>query len=90
MCYTLCRRCRENAVAVGEGKGIWNGRKTGLWLRGVEPQAQDWFHQQTGRIWKPPYLVFQDFFAIKFYFKMDYDINRQATNNFIAILHLYE
>ncbi|MFR3290690.1 MAG: helix-turn-helix transcriptional regulator [Lachnospiraceae bacterium] len=22
LCYTLCRRCRENAVAAGEGKGI--------------------------------------------------------------------
>ena len=22
VCYTLCRRCRENAVATGEGKGI--------------------------------------------------------------------
>ena len=22
VCYTLCRRCRENAVAAGEGKGI--------------------------------------------------------------------
>ena len=53
VCYTLCRRCCENAVASGEGKGIWSGRKTGLWLRGVEPQAQDWFQQQTGRIWKP-------------------------------------
>ena len=39
---------------------------------------------------KAPSLVFQDFLAIKFYFKMDYDIHRQATNNFIAILHLYE
>ena len=57
VCYTLCRRCRENTVAAGEGKGIWNGRKTGLWLRGMEPQAQDWFRQQTGRIWKPPSLV---------------------------------
>ena len=57
VCYTLCRRCRENAVAVGEGKGIWSGRKTGLWLRGVEPQAQGWFRQQTGRIWKPSSLV---------------------------------
>ena len=54
VCYTLCRRCCENAVAAGEGKGIWNGRKTGLWLRGVEPQAQGWFPQQTGRIWKLP------------------------------------
>ena len=53
VCYTRWRRCCENAVATREGKGIWNGRKTGLWLRGVEPQAQDWFHQQTGRIWKP-------------------------------------
>ena len=34
--------------------------------------------------------VFQDLTAIKLYFKMDYDIHRQATNNFIAILHLYE
>ena len=57
VCYTLCRRCCENAVATREGKGIWNGRKTGLWLRGVELQVQDWFHQQTGRIWKPPSLV---------------------------------
>ena len=57
VCYTLCRRCRENAVAAGEGKGIWSGRKTGLCLHGVEPQAQVWFHQQTGRIWKPPSLV---------------------------------
>ena len=32
VCYTLCRRCRENAVAAGEGKGIWSGRKTGLCL----------------------------------------------------------
>ena len=22
MCYTLCRRCRENAIVAGEGKGI--------------------------------------------------------------------
>ena len=22
VCYTLCRRCRENAVAAGEGKGV--------------------------------------------------------------------
>ena len=22
VCYTLCRRCRENTVAAGEGKGI--------------------------------------------------------------------
>ena len=22
VCYTLCRRCSENAVAAGEGKGI--------------------------------------------------------------------
>jgi len=57
VCYTLCRRCRENAVAAGEGKGIWSGRKAGLWLRGVEPQPQDWFYQQTGRIWKPSFLV---------------------------------
>lgn len=57
VCYTLCRRCRENAVANRKGNGIWSGRKTGLWLRGVDPQAQGWFHQQTGRIWKPPSLV---------------------------------
>ena len=57
VCYTLCRRCCENEVAAGEGKGIWSGRKTGLWLRGVEPQAQGWFRQQTGRIWKPSSLV---------------------------------
>ena len=57
VCYTLCRRCCENEVANREGKGIWSSWKTGLWLRGVEPQAQDWFHQQTGRIWKPPSLV---------------------------------
>ena len=24
VCYTLCRRCRENAVATGEGKGMEN------------------------------------------------------------------
>ena len=53
VCYTLCRRCCENEVAAGEGKGIWSSRKTRLWLCGVEPQAQGWFHQQTGRIWKP-------------------------------------
>ena len=29
VCYTLCRRCRENAVAAGEGKGISSGRKQG-------------------------------------------------------------
>ena len=22
VCYTLCRRCRKNAIAAGEGKGI--------------------------------------------------------------------
>jgi len=22
VCYTLCQRCRENAIAAGEGKGI--------------------------------------------------------------------
>ena len=57
VCYTLCRRCCENEVAAGSGKGIWSSRKTGLWLRVVEPQAQGWFRQQTGRIWKPPFLV---------------------------------
>ena len=57
VCYTLCRRCCENGVAAGEGKGIWSSRKTRLWLRGVEPQAQGWFRQQTGRIWKPPSLA---------------------------------
>ena len=31
VCYTLCRRCRENAVAAGEGKGIRSGRKTADW-----------------------------------------------------------
>ena len=45
-----------------KGKGIWSGKiwsgkKTGLCLRGVEPQAQVWTHQQTGRIWKPQFLV---------------------------------
>ena len=57
VCYTLCRRCCENAVATGKGKHIWSSRKTGLWLCGVEPQAQGWFRQQIGRIWKPPSLV---------------------------------
>ena len=57
VCYTLCRRCCENEVAAGSGKGIWSSRKTGLWLRVVEPQAQGWFRQQTGCIWKPPFLV---------------------------------
>ena len=57
VCYTLCRRCCENAVANRDGKSIWSSKKTRLWLCGVEPQAQDWFHQQTGRIWKPPSLV---------------------------------
>ena len=57
VCYTLCRRCCENAVANREGKSIWSSKKTRLWLCGVEPQAQGWFHQQTGRIWKPPSLV---------------------------------
>ena len=46
--------------------------------------------RERRQVYKPPSLVFQDFLAIKFYFKMDYDIHRQATNNFIAILHLYE
>ena len=53
VCYTLCRRCCENEVANRKGKGIWSSRKAGLWLRVVEPQTQGWFHQQTGRIWKP-------------------------------------
>ena len=57
VCYTLCRRCCENAVANRDGKSIWSSKKTRLWLCGVEPQAQGWFHQQTGRIWKPPSLV---------------------------------
>ena len=50
VCYTLCRRCCENAVAAGEGKHILSSRKIGLCLRGVEPQAQVRFQQQTGRI----------------------------------------
>ena len=29
MCYTLCRRCCENAVAAGEGKGIFTAGKQG-------------------------------------------------------------
>ena len=29
VCYTLCRRCRENAVAAGEGKGIFTAGKQG-------------------------------------------------------------
>lgn len=28
-CYAHCRRCRENAVAAGESKGVGSGRKTG-------------------------------------------------------------
>ena len=53
VCYTLCRRCRENAVAAGEGKGIWSGRKTGLCLRGVEPvstglvSTADWAYMKA-------------------------------------------
>ena len=57
VCYTLCQRCCENEVANREGKHIWSSRKTGLWLRVVEPQAQGWLRQQTRRIWKPPFLV---------------------------------
>ena len=38
------------------GKHIWSSGKTGLWLRGAETQAQGWFRQQTGRIWKPSSL----------------------------------
>ena len=30
VCYTLCRRCRENAVAAGEGKGIFTAGKQGF------------------------------------------------------------
>lgn len=51
------RRCRKNAIATGTGKSIWSGRKTTLWLRSVEPQAQVCFHQQTGHLWKPPSLI---------------------------------
>ena len=29
VCYTLCRRCCENAVAAGEGKGIFTAGKQG-------------------------------------------------------------
>ena len=31
VCDTLCRRCRENTVAAGEGKGSRSGRKTADW-----------------------------------------------------------
>jgi len=31
--YTLCQRCRENAIATGEGKGVRSGRKAGGNLR---------------------------------------------------------
>ncbi|EDK34879.1 Hypothetical protein CKL_2867 [Clostridium kluyveri DSM 555] len=33
VCYTLCKRCRENAVAAVEGKGVLSGRKAGGNLR---------------------------------------------------------
>ena len=37
VCYTLCRRCCENAVAAGEGKGIFTAGKQGcdcvVWSR---------------------------------------------------------
>ena len=33
-------------------------RETGCWQQiKAEHQAQGWFRQQTGRIWKPPFLV---------------------------------
>ena len=54
--YALSALLRKCGCCRG-GQGHFYGRKAGLWLRGVEPQAQDWFHQQTGRIWMPPSLV---------------------------------
>ena len=54
--YALSALLRKCGCRRG-GQGHFYGRKAGLWLRGVEPQAQDWFRQQTGRIWKPPSLI---------------------------------
>lgn len=52
---TFCWRRHENAVAAVEDEEIWSGRKTALLLHGMEPQVQDWFHQQIGR-WSPRLL----------------------------------
>ena len=57
VCYTLCRRCPENTVAAGEGKGIWRGRKAGLCLGLVSRKQRADFSSRQGVLWKPPSLV---------------------------------
>ncbi len=49
VCYTLCRRCRENAVAAGRARAFEAEGKQGFVWAG-KPETKDWFQQQTGRI----------------------------------------
>lgn len=50
VCYTLCRRCRENAVAAGEGKGNLKRQENRALFGAGKPETKGWFQQQTGRI----------------------------------------
>ncbi len=49
VCYTLCRRCRENAVAAG-GQGHLKRQESRALFGAGKPETKGWFQQQTGRI----------------------------------------
>ena len=51
VCYTLCRRCRENAVAAGTGNGILKRQESGREFATDMEKIVARFHQPTGRIW---------------------------------------
>ena len=50
VCYTLCRRCRENAIAAGIGNGILKRQESGPGFATVKEKIAACFHQPTGRI----------------------------------------
>ena len=48
VCYTLCRRCRENAVAAGEGKGIFTAGKQGCACVAWSRKRRSGFNSRLG------------------------------------------
>ena len=48
VCYTLCRRCRENAVAVGAGNSILKRQESGRDLRLIRRKSPPAFISRQG------------------------------------------
>ena len=50
VCYTLCRRCRENTVANREGEGHLKRQESRALFGAGKAETKGWFRQQAGRI----------------------------------------